>query len=77
MMSDNNLATIASEAHKVAIPEVHLPKYAPKWVREMFFSSNIQSIYGSCYNNIEFAIVDFNKSIAICFINCFTLANVL
>ena len=61
-MGDNNLAIIASEAHKMAISEIHVPKNAPTWVREMF-PPLIRSIYVSCNNNIEGVIVDFNKSI--------------
>ena len=61
-MGDKDLAIIASEAHKMAIPEVHVPENAPTWVHEMF-PLLIRSIYVSCNNNIEGVIVDFNKSI--------------
>ena len=62
-MGDNkNLAIMAAEAYKIAIPEVVVPKDAPTWVRQMF-SQLITSIYVSCNKNIECLVVDFNKSI--------------
>ena len=62
-MGDNkNLAIMAAEAYKIAIPEVVVPKDASTWVREMF-PQLITSIYMSCNKNIECLVVDFNKSI--------------
>ena len=62
-MGDNkNLAIMAAEAYKIAIPEVVVPKDAPTWVREMF-TQLITSIYVSCNKNFECLVVDFNKSI--------------
>ena len=58
----DDLAVIASGAHKMAIPEVIVPKNAPTWVREMF-PPLIRSIYVSCNNNIEGLVVDFNRSL--------------
>ena len=50
-MGDNkNLAIMAAEAYKIAIPEVVVPKDAPTWVREMF-TQLITSIYVSCNKN--------------------------
>ena len=62
-MGDNKkLAVLDAEAHKMAIPEVVVPKNAPTWVREIF-PPLITSIYVSCNKNIEDLVVDFNKSI--------------
>ena len=58
----DDLEVIASDAHKMAIPEVIVPKNAPTWVREMF-PPLIRSIYVSCNNNIEGLVVDFNRSL--------------
>ena len=54
-MDDNrNLALIASEAHKVAIPEVVVPNNAHTRVPEIFpILIIISSIYVSCNNEIE------------------------
>ena len=62
-MGDNrNLVVLASDAHKMIMPEINIPQKTPGWAREMF-PPLIQSIYDSSNQTTHNLVVDFNRTI--------------